>query len=475
MTMGTDIDFLARLEGQLETVAEPRKGRRAPRRRLTTAVAVSAVAIVAITAGLAGLSRVRGGGSGGDLAQPGPPIPSPDEGRAHVRLGPGPVDIPAVPVLTEIAADPSGRVWLSGRRPDDATGKEMGWVAYFEAGVWHDLSLPGQGLSGGAIAPIASDDVWLAVAGGFAHWDGASLGLTEVPFLDGDVGWTVDMDTTGPGDVWAVGHKQGMLYKSSDDGPGERTVGYLPVAMHFDGTSWNDPPVPDYPGRSSELLAVSTRDDAVWAVGFYTVKLGEREQSGGGLPRDVLRQGPIVVRWAGDRWAAVDVTGLGGDDLSLRDVVVLGPDDVWVLGSERLGGTKTTEVIAHWDGTGWSRIPSPDGVRRNDDHPSYRSIAATSDQDVWLAGDGRNGAGDAELAHWDGVTWDVLPVTDLDGLDARGQSVVSAGLADVVALGASDVWFNAAFTSYSSDDPEAAVPALAHWDGTSWRVVTMHP
>lgn len=477
MNTRTDIDFLARLERQLEMAVEPRGGRRALRPRLTVAIAIGAVALVAVTAGVAGWSRLTGGNVGsspGGQAQLGSPaVPTPEGARVptrHLRA-----DVPPVPALTQIVADPSGRVWVNGRTADEAAGNDAGWVAYLEAGAWHDLALPGHALSGSAFAPIAPDDVWFAIAGGFAHWDGGDLTTTDVPFLDGDVGWTVDMDATSPEDVWAVGHKQGKLYKSPGDGPGERTVGYLPVAMRYDGTSWDDPALPDYPGRSSELLAVSARGEEVWAVGAYTVKLGEREQAGGGLPVEVLRQGPIVVRWAGDRWAAVDVARLGGADLSLRDVVVLGANDVWVLGGENLGGTKTAEVIAHWDGTGWTRIPSPDGVRKNDDHPTYWSIAATSDQDVWLAGDGRNGAGDAQLAHWDGVAWDVLQMTDLDGLNARGQSVVSAGLADVVALGTSDVWFNAAFTSYSSDDPEAAVPALAHWDGTSWRVLTMDP
>ena len=105
-------------------------------------------------------------------------------------------------------------------------------------------------------------------------------------------------------------------------------------------------------------------------------------------------------------------------------------------------------------------------MRRNDDHPMYRTLSATSDGDLWLGGDGRDGVGDAELAHWDGTSWDVLPMADLDARGVGGT--VGGAEATVLALGSSDVWFNTGFTSYEDDDPQAATPSIAHWDGRSW-------
>jgi hypothetical protein len=473
MSTTADIDFLEKLGRQLETVDE-RPLERARRRRRLLAITAATLAIgVAVLGAVGGWSRwiadgaggAGEGPSGGGQAGPGS-VPSPaNPGR--VRLGPA--DVPDVPVLTGITADPSGRVWLTGRTGADGVDP-TGWVAYLEDGAWRTLPLP-EKVGGRVFAPVSPADVWFAANGGFTHWDGATTTTTSVPFLDGDVGWPTEMTATASDDVWAVGHREGKLYKSPGDGPGEHTVGYLPVAMHWDGSAWADPQVPEYPGRSSELVAVSASGGEAWAVGYYSMKLGERELSGGGLPMEIIRQGPIVVRWTGDGWAAVGTAGLGAEDLSLCDVKVLGPNDVWVLGGEQLGGTRSAQVIAHWDGGGWTRLPSPDGVRKNDDHPSYRNLSATSDTDLWLAGDGRNGGGDAEVAHWDGSSWRIPSMTEVELETERGSGSIGAAMADIVALSPTDVWFNPGFTSFSTDDLDSAVAPLAHWDGATWSLV----
>ncbi len=476
MSTTADIDFLEKLGRQLEIVDERPLVRARRRRRLLTITAAALAIGIAVLGAVGGWSRwiadetggVGGPSSGGGQSGQGSvPIPSPANPAPRTRMGPA--DIPDVPVLTGITADPSGRVWLTGRTGVDDI-ESTGWVAYLEGGAWRTLPLPDK-VAGRVFAPVSPADVWFAADGGFAHWDGATTTTTSVPFLDGDVGWPTEMTATASDDVWAVGHRRGKLYKSPGDGPGEHTVGYLPVAMHWDGSAWTDPQVPEYPGRSSELVAVSAKDGDVWAVGSYEVKLGEREQAGGGLPMEIIRQGPIVVRWTGEGWEAVGTAGLGTDDLSLWDVKVLGPNDVWVLGGEQLGGTRSAQVIAHWDGTGWTRIPSPDRVRKNDDHPSYRSLSATSDTDLWLAGDGRDGGGDAELAHWDGARWSILPMTEVELETERGSGCIGAAMADIAALSPTDVWFNPGFTTFSLDDPDSAVAPLAHWDGATWSLV----
>ena len=480
MSTDADIGFLVALGRQLEAADEALLRHSSRRlRRLMTATAVF-VCLIAVAGGAVVWSQrtdggaSSGGGStgGGGEAKPlSPPVPAP-AAPGMVLRGPLAV-IPDVPLVTQLAADASGHVWLAGRGARDRAG----WVAYLDGGAWHTVPPAALPQRLWLVEPISPGDVWFAVTGGFLHWDGIASTATTVPFLGGDVGGITDMAATASDSVWAVGRRAGKLYKTPDDGPGEHTQGSLPIAMHWDGSAWADVSVPDYPGRRSELVSVSAKQTEAWAVGSYEQKLGEREQTTSAglpmLPVEIIRRGPIVVRWDGKGWRAVDVAGLdddGGADLTLEDVQVLGPDDVWVLGEEQLTERRSAAVVARWDGTAWSRIPPPDGVRLNDDHALYRTLSATSDTDLWLGADGHNGVGDAELAHWDGSSWQTLP---MEAFDAKGQGTIGAAEATVLALSPNDVWFNAGFTSYFDNDPQAAVPSVAHWDGHAWSPVEL--
>ena len=211
--------------------------------------------------------------------------------------------------------------------------------------------------------------MWFAASGGFTHWDGTAVTTTRVPFLDGDAGWITDMAATGAADVWAVGHRAGKLYKTPGDGPGEHTQGVLPVGMHWDGSAWVDLSVPDYPGRTSELRAVSAKDGEIWAVGHFEQKLGERD-TGNNLPDEVLHQGAIAIKWDGERWVKVGVEGLGSGDVSLEDVQVLGPERR--LGARQRGDDLELDRDSAREPTGGRTL----GRQRVDTHPRSRRRAA---------------------------------------------------------------------------------------------------
>jgi len=63
-------------------------------------------------------------------------------------------------------------------------------------------------------------------------------------------------------------------------------------------------------------------------------------------------------------------------------------------------------VIVHWDGTTWTRIPSP-----NPGSESYlRGVAATSPTDAWAVGNSYTATGlKSVIEHWDGTAWTPVP------------------------------------------------------------------
>ncbi len=67
-------------------------------------------------------------------------------------------------------------VWASGAAMDGVGVPPV--VQHWDGTQWSDVAAPS---GGGGIAALASDDVWMAAAGGFVHWDGASW--SEVPAL----------------------------------------------------------------------------------------------------------------------------------------------------------------------------------------------------------------------------------------------------------------------------------------------------
>ena len=380
----------------------------------------------------------------------------------------GPASLPDVTMISAVTIDGAGRPWLTGSR-----ALEQPFVAYLEGGQWVQIPPPAGAKTLGPATVLSADDLWAPVTRGFAHWDGAAWQKTSVPWLDGDIFGIADMAALSTSDIWAVGRQEGELYKTPGDGPGEHTVGYRPLTMHWDGAGWVQVNVPAMPGRTSTLEAVATSGSETWAVGSYEQKTGEQAQQGqGSLPMELTRDGPIALRWNGDRWIDMDVPSVGARGTALGDVLVLAANDVWVLGwtfhgDESASHDETVSTyVAHWDGASWEQIKTPHG----DGLGSFWSLAGTSDEDIWLGGNGSGGIGYAETAHWDGARWVIYaPVT----FGENSGSTVGTGMPQITSSSAMDVWFDAGFTRSWDDGSRPADPVLYHWEGQSWTKVVV--
>ncbi|AKU95195.1 hypothetical protein AKJ09_01859 [Labilithrix luteola] len=125
------------------------------------------------------------------------------------------------------------------------------------------------------------------------------------------------------------------------------------------------------------------------------------------------------------------------DNIKARTIFQIRKDDVWV-------GDKT---LQHWDGTKWSDEYVIDG------QPApgiITSISGSSDSDVWAVGyNPSDGAHPAFAAHWDGMTWKLVP---LPAGAAEGPSIYAPSPIEAFLVVSSGVY---------------------RWDGNAWKTMTL--
>jgi hypothetical protein len=241
------------------------------------------------------------------------------------------------------------------------------------------------------------------------------LGWDLVPSPDGML---LDVAVVAANDIWATG---------KTDIPG------LALTMHWDGTTWTNVPGPN-PGWSataSGVAALATND--VWTVGSYD-------------------NHSMITHWDSTGWIIVPSPDIGPYGTFLKGVAAVGPNDIWAVGQHYINtNTNYQTAVLHWDGTGWSVVPSPS----NGTNSSFTRIAARTANDIWAVGyDDGGGTSYQTLAeHWDGTSWTIVP-TPPNGM-----------LNDVAAVGANDVW------AVGSTGNNYTATLILHWDGTNWTIV----
>src|SRR5215204_6408037 len=107
--------------------------------------------------------------------------------------------------------------------------------------------------------------------------------------------------------------------------------------------------------------------------------------------------------------------------------VAFAPDNAWAVGSG--GDVNGMALVAHWDGSAWSRVPVP---RRA--HDFLFGVAAVSSTDLWAVGssDDPGPGSDTFVLHWDGAQWTIIP--------SPNAGPGTNWLLGVAAVSATDVW-----------------------------------
>jgi hypothetical protein len=146
------------------------------------------------------------------------------------------------------------------------------------------------------------------------------------------------------------------------------------------------------------------------------------------------------------RSSPVDIVG------NLNGVSASGPDDVWAVGNDASIPNYRT-LIMHFDGSTWTRVPSPSpGGKRGS---GLGEVSADSPIDAWAVGDyeSRDLGPQPLVEHWNGTRWTVVP------LPHRRKPFVPVFVSGVAALSPTNVWIVGT---------NKTRPLILHWDGSQW-------
>jgi hypothetical protein len=249
-------------------------------------------------------------------------------------------------------------------------------------------------------------------------------------------------------DIWAVGY---TTTTTTEDG-----TFTVPIAEHFNGTSWSSVPTPSlaantstglYNAQFNGVAAVSSND--VWAVGY-------------GGPN-----GALIEHWNGTAWSVVtspeggDVGGVG--DIGLNAVTALSANDVLAVGENSSGGA----LVERWNGTAWNVVPDTGAlVVSGSDHTDLIAISADSPTDIWALE--RNAAGTENLPEYlihstnGGTTWSQVGTaaggTSLTAISPTDVWIATSPITRVTALG---FVYTAGFEQWNGTTLSAVPPATA--------------
>ncbi len=211
------------------------------------------------------------------------------------------------------------------------------------------------------------------------------------------------------------------------------------AATVSEAAAWGTVPSPNASELQNELAGISAAsEDDVWAVGRYN----------SGRPPTATGRDTLALHWDGAGWSTVPTPNPawpGADFFTLDDVVALAADDAWAVGdSADFASLKSETLIEHWNGASWQAVASP-----NPGGPAgpnaLRGVDAAGPSDIWAVGSAKSPSRPLIL-HFDGSGWQVSP------------NRCGAPLDDVDALSSTQIW-------------AVGGSKTCRYDGTSWTAV----
>ena len=227
----------------------------------------------------------------------------------------------------------------------------------------------------------------------------------------GSSSFLAGLSCPSPGNCWAVGS-----YRN-------RSGALVNQALHWNGARWSRVSVPSPGGTAlhnlSELAGVSCPlPRSCWAVGSY------RNRSGA-----LVNQ---ALHWNGARWSRVSVPSPGGT-ASRRVSLLIGvrctsSANCWAVGGYINRNAALLSQALHWNGRTWSRVltPEPGGTRAGA-NSMLSDVACTASANCWAVGlyDNGNGASLNQALHWNGTKWSRVPTPDPNGAGAGASKTLN--------------------------------------------------
>jgi hypothetical protein len=220
------------------------------------------------------------------------------------------------------------------------------------------------------------------------------------------------------------------------------TTTYRTLGEHWNGTAWNVVATPN-PSKNQQLNGVAAISPTnAWTVGFANSSTWAANRT-------------VIAHWNGSSWSTVASPNPTTGEDELWGVYAASANDVWAVGNYSASGGVAKTLAVHWNGTSWSVIPTPNATSYNNLH----RVFGTSSTDVWAVGTAYTTDAAPLVEHWNGVKWSIVPSPDL------GDSYIRGGWA----TSSHDAWF---VGEWDGPAPNYTPHQLVyHWNGTSWSSV----
>jgi hypothetical protein len=250
--------------------------------------------------------------------------------------------------------------------------------------------------TGGSWSPTQGTHAFLE------HYDGSSWSVTFSPSGNGD--FLSRVACINASNCWAIG---GLLLD------------------HYDGTNWTTVADP-VAGSLSDITCVGFTAEC-WAVGSARAPVPSTSQT-------------LVEHYQGGTWAVVASPNPPSSTGSvLYTVACTGPSDCWAVGGYvgQIGGYGTLTFSEHYDGSGWTLVPSSN---RTNPEPTFIysnvlvDVSCASAADCWAVGSSGDINGDQDsqtlVEHNTGGGWNIVvspnpahEVNELFGVDCTSSGV----------------------------------------------------
>ncbi len=322
--------------------------------------------------------------------------------------------------LNGISVGSANDIWVVGRRMD--LWRSYALTLHSDGSTWTTVPSPtNEGLRLEDVVTLGPSDAWAVGWTGnpsslddqsvAMHWDGTAWSIVPTPQPGGAyVDRLLAVDAAAPDDVWATGlywdsqthshsvilHWDGTSWRifrtgrpslgnTAPAGAACDTYGGLTgitvlsatavwavgdaTTCHYNGTFWREVPSPQPRPEFSEVgypledVSAASPSD-VWAVGARVVE----------SPWGTFAWGLFAEHWDGTHWTPF--FALPGGQI-LLGVDAVASNDVWAVGGDDYG-----PIIVHYDGSSWSRVPTPEANRAG----QLAGVDSAAPDDLWAAG-----------------------------------------------------------------------------------------
>ncbi len=212
--------------------------------------------------------------------------------------------------------------------------------------------------------------------------------------------------------------------------------------LHWNGSGWSKVESPNPSSEGNYLNGVSAVSGSnAWAVGYYYSPSKQGDFT-------------LILHWNGKSWSKVNSPNPSSGYNTLESVSATSATNAWAVGKYQGGTNPVHTLILHWNGQGWSKVPSPSPGSGDND---LEAVSALSSTNAWAVGWTSNGgASHTLILHWNGSVWSRVPSPNPSskGNFLDGVSVLSGSTAWAVGS-----YFGAGYVGRT---------LILRWNGTSW-------